>query len=548
MKIHRPAKRCISFLLALSLLALVGCGGKTAAATMYLMRALGQVSVSDKAGKDVALLENLGLYSGYGVDTSRESYAWISLNDGKLAKLDQESEIAIQKEGKKLEIEIKSGSLFFNVTEPLGSDETMKIRTSNMSVSTQAACCGWVEAPDGGHMNLYLLEGRAECSTGAQTSQVIAGEMAAMTDGGQLEVQPFGAQDVPAFVLDEIEGGSGLAAAILESSGPDVLNPEGPGEEPAAEPEEPESPADPVTLALEQYRIIVSQADSYDYSSVGGATGYFYALVQMQPGDAVPTLLLEQDTENYLQYARVFQYDPENGTVHQPADSLMEGAASAGGFRGGLSMMGDGNGIQVFQMSSGSGQTYISRATLAGDALVQEDVWSGRFDLIPDAMNDSIQIDWHDVSDLSALDSWTPNANAPAPQPEQPAGADDALPTDGDRIVFRGVLDSYSYDEVVTLQGSPDPNAGWSDTSKTFWLIIPEPEQSMNLCAGDGDGYWDDIVDMIDVSYTKGLDELKQYAGQEVVFSIDPNMTYWPSDTSMPVGRPYAGGGVRVLQ
>ena len=52
----------------------------------------------------------------------------------KLTKLDQNSEIAIQKEGKALEIEVKSGSLFFNITEPLADDETMNIRASTMLV------------------------------------------------------------------------------------------------------------------------------------------------------------------------------------------------------------------------------------------------------------------------------------------------------------------------------------------------------------------------------------------------------------------------------
>ena len=40
-----------------------------------------------------------------------DSYARINLDDVKLAKLDQNSEITIRKEGKALDIEVKSGSL-----------------------------------------------------------------------------------------------------------------------------------------------------------------------------------------------------------------------------------------------------------------------------------------------------------------------------------------------------------------------------------------------------------------------------------------------------
>lgn len=86
------------------------------------------------------LLENLGLYSGYGINTHLVSYAWINLDDVKLTKLDQNSGIIIQKEGKALNIEIKSGSLFFNVTEPLGDDETMDIRTSTILVGIRGTC------------------------------------------------------------------------------------------------------------------------------------------------------------------------------------------------------------------------------------------------------------------------------------------------------------------------------------------------------------------------------------------------------------------------
>lgn len=544
MRTHKLLHRCAALVLALSLLlSLAACGGSSeaAATTMHLTRTAGQVAVSDGAGKDVALLENLGLYSGYGVDTGRESFAWINLDDVKLAKMDQRSEIAIQKEGKQLEIEVRSGSLFFNITEPLADDETMNIRTSSMAVGIRGTC-GWVDTPDGEHMTLYLLEGKVECSSGTQTSGVNAGEMAVMTESGQIEVQPFSAQDVPAFVLAEIEDDDDLAESILDASGLDVLHPEE-----AEEPEEPEEAADPAALALEQYRAIVTQADTYDYGSGGTPTGYTYALVQMQPGDTVPTLLLEQDTSEYLQFARVFQYDPESGTMHQPDNSLMEGTAMVGGFRGGLSMMGDGNGIQVFEMYSGTGSTTISRATLSGDSLVTEIVWDGFFDQIPESLDNTIQIEWHDISDLSALDSWTPGADTSA-QPSETDAAETTLPTDGDRIVFRGTLNSYSYDEVVTLQSEPDPNAGWSDTSAVFWLILPDPPQPMTLRSGDGLGSREGTVNMINVSYAAGLEDLKQYAGQPLIFSIDPDTTWWPSDTSLPLGQPSAGGEIHVLQ
>ena len=127
-------KRMFALTLALSLL-LTSCGGGGAkAATMHLRKIEGTVGVSDDGGQAVEPREELGLFSGYGVDTQSESYAWIDLDDVKLVKMDQDSEIGITKEDKQLEVEVKTGSLFFNVTQPLADDETMTIRTSTMAV------------------------------------------------------------------------------------------------------------------------------------------------------------------------------------------------------------------------------------------------------------------------------------------------------------------------------------------------------------------------------------------------------------------------------
>lgn len=177
----RPA---LAACLALFLL-LAACGSEAEAAAMRLTRTQGDVNVSDGAGVEVALLENLSLYSGYGVGTSQESYAWINLDDVKLAKMDQTSEIAIQKEGKNLEIEVKSGSLFFHVTEPLAEDETMEIRTSTMGVGIRGTC-GWVAEG-----MVALLEG---------TVIVTAGE-------------------IPAFVQSEIAEYEKLQEALQAISG-----------------------------------------------------------------------------------------------------------------------------------------------------------------------------------------------------------------------------------------------------------------------------------------------------------------------------------------
>ena len=58
--------------------------------------------------------------------------------------------------------------------------------------------------------------------------------------------------------------------------------------------------------------------------------------------------------------------------------------------------------------------------------------------------------------------------------------------------------------------------------------------QEMELQSGDPVGApRSDTVRVISVAYAEGLE---QYDGQHLTFSIDPEATYWPSDTSMPGG------------
>ena len=189
---------------------------------MHLVKAEGKVEVSDKEGKDIGVVERLGLYSGYQVGTQNASYAWIDLDEVKLAKMDEESEIEIQKEGKELTASVKSGSLFFHVEEPLAEDETFDIRYSTMVVGIRGTC-GWVEVRDEEHMLVYILEGTVEGSVTAleggetKTEPVTAGERAELfaSDGqAGIRVEKFKESDIPAFVLEELLGDEALTVVL----------------------------------------------------------------------------------------------------------------------------------------------------------------------------------------------------------------------------------------------------------------------------------------------------------------------------------------------
>ena len=177
----------------------LGQGGTAEAASMWLVKTQGTVAVTDGEGADVSLLDRLGLFSGYGVATQAASYGWIDLDDTKLTKMDENSGVTVRKDGKHLELTVDRGSLFFNVTKPLGSDETLDIRSSTM-VTAIRGTCGWVEVPDAEHMNVYILEGTVECSVGDVTESVTAGQTAAIDASvSSITTEDFTVADIPEF-------------------------------------------------------------------------------------------------------------------------------------------------------------------------------------------------------------------------------------------------------------------------------------------------------------------------------------------------------------
>lgn len=232
-------KKCFSLLLAAALLlslAACGTGGGTAgpsgaangsgsAAAIRLKRTEGTVDVADDTDTLLEPVHGLGLYDGYAVDTKAQSWAWIELDAVKLTKLDENSGIGIHKEGKVLEVEIKSGSLFFNVTEPLAGDETLNICSSTMLVGIRGTC-GWVTlSGDTATLTVYLLEGAVECSNGNNIATVSAGEKGVIPVAGEITVSPFFAQNIPAFVQAEVADDDALAEAVETASGIDMRSP-----------------------------------------------------------------------------------------------------------------------------------------------------------------------------------------------------------------------------------------------------------------------------------------------------------------------------------
>jgi len=166
--------------------------------------------------------------------------------------------------------------------------------------------------------------------------------------------------------------------------------------------------------ALEQYKIVVEQASTYKFSDdyYFSPTGnYQYALVKMKSDDPVQTLILAQEVSNGDSYVRLFKYDTDTKVMHQPYKPYILVNFSGGrtSVNVSLNKMANGDGLRIFGVSRGIGEVLIQKVTLDGDNLNIEDIYTGKFDDNIPAEFDGTEIEWHNISDLSAFDIQSDN-------------------------------------------------------------------------------------------------------------------------------------------
>ena len=193
---------------------LAACGGN---AGIRLTRTQGAVSVWDDKEAALTPAEDLSLYAGYRMATEAEGFGWLSLDEKRLAKLDELSAVGVESAGKKLKLLLERGSLFFNIEKPLEQNETLEICASNMLVGIRGTC-GWVSLSEG-RLLLRLLEGTVECTVtlpdgSTVTETVEAGQKASLSPDGTITVSALSEADIPAFVRPELEGSDALAEAL----------------------------------------------------------------------------------------------------------------------------------------------------------------------------------------------------------------------------------------------------------------------------------------------------------------------------------------------
>lgn len=202
------------------------------AASFRLYQTEGTVTVQNQNGKEMTAMQDMKLFNGYQVSTEQKSYAWFEADSTKLFKMDAVSNLEVRKKGKKSELLLNSGNLFFNVTEHLQDDEVLNIRTSSMVVGIRGTS-GWVKVIDQYHTILYMLDGSVEASV----TDPVSGQRKSITlRGGQraefwiydknkegdkcdIIVRQYGEEEIDGFVAVELKKNQQLQERIRGGGG-----------------------------------------------------------------------------------------------------------------------------------------------------------------------------------------------------------------------------------------------------------------------------------------------------------------------------------------
>ncbi|MBR6452667.1 MAG: FecR domain-containing protein, partial [Lachnospiraceae bacterium] len=103
------------------------------ATTMRILRIEGIVNLEED-GLEKTISENLRLKSGNALGTAEQSLVSIGLDETKIVTLDELSRAEFEQKGKKLDLNLTRGSLFFEVSKPLEDAESFNIHTTTMVV------------------------------------------------------------------------------------------------------------------------------------------------------------------------------------------------------------------------------------------------------------------------------------------------------------------------------------------------------------------------------------------------------------------------------
>ena len=280
---------------------------------------------------------------------------------------------------------------------------------------------------------------------------------------------------------------------------------------------------DPVKKAMyEQYSDILDNASSYDFGSVPSnkPRTYMYALVYMDSANPdIPQLLLKTEYDYNVNTVKIFSFDKDTKQAYevQNTKGIIEGVASAGGFRGSLTVDKDKNGLIAVSWASVSGDGFGYRYTLSGPGAISTKEWEGTITDLPDDMKGE-EISWSDSRDRTLI------AKA----------FSDVSIFDKKQITVQGRLRYLTLQEILDLQGMQYP-AQMDFTEREYVFVLDKKQDVAGRAAYDS-SYKIMRTTMIEVDPQDGLD---QYLDKDIKMTYSVDDTMHPHDARIPMYSPF---------
>ena len=204
----------------------------TSASVMRLEKVIGDVRLTS-SGTESQIIEKMRLGSGDDITSYAKSYAFISLDSSKAVKLDANSQARIEQDKNRYEVVLESGNLIFDVDKPLESNESLEIRTANMTMGIRGTCAQ-VERRSDTLTSVSLLEGTVKCTLtdpatgGSQTVELHPGDHADLytgseyTNGFQIVTRKLSLEDLRGFSQQYLIEHPTLIQKIYDLTGIDL--------------------------------------------------------------------------------------------------------------------------------------------------------------------------------------------------------------------------------------------------------------------------------------------------------------------------------------
>ncbi len=200
------------------------------ATTMRMLRMEGTVSLEEN-GKVKSVREDLRLKNGNAVNTEAASLCSIGLDDTKIVTMNEVSRAEFSQKGKALELNLTKGSLYFEVSKKLASDESFEIQTSTMVVGIRGTS-GYVSCDEEGHEYVLTTDGSVHViGRNPQTGEVKEIDVPAgskiivylyddrTVDSIMFALEPVTEDEIPEFVIARLQENEELLDKVVNDTG-----------------------------------------------------------------------------------------------------------------------------------------------------------------------------------------------------------------------------------------------------------------------------------------------------------------------------------------